>query len=215
MRILYDFLGEVLLEKPVLQEGKKHSKFLRGYHDFIIKTVTPVIPMSQILEWEKYFLEKYCILENEEILISFLGFVRFKKYHFDSRIFITNIRMIVLANSYKPGGGSLYMPWAGLIFNMFMAVESRIRKMVKSSLTKSLDGSVSADKVIFGYQFPLSNPTAITLSSYRRGKFQEVNFTSNTETESYKLAIVQQTKIHKNWEEILNRIVELLQNSQE
>ena len=35
LKILFDFLGEVLLEKPDLQEGKNHSKFLKGYDEFI------------------------------------------------------------------------------------------------------------------------------------------------------------------------------------
>lgn len=218
MKIFYDFLGEVLLEKPVLQKGKKQAKLLKGYDEFIYETflITGKISIVEIFKLEKYFVEKYCILENEEISISFFGTIKFKKTYFQSRIFITNFRIIVLSSSYKPSGGSVFIPWAGLIFNMFMAVEAGIRKTIESSITKSLNGSVSTNKVIFGFQFPISHLTSIVWSTWGKKKKKEkgrksIKFTSTIETKSDDLEIVQ----GDGGEEILNKLVELLNKNQE
>jgi len=108
-------------------------------NSFFLKKKT----VLQILNMEKYFLEKYYLLENEDILSSFNGNIildKSKKYIFNSRIFITNIRIIVLSDLMKIGGGSGYIPWAGLVFNLFMAIDAQIKKKLKSSITKSVEG---------------------------------------------------------------------------
>lgn len=216
LMILYDFLGEILIENPALQEGKNHSRFLKGYSDFIDKSK---IPYEHVLKMEKYFIEKYCLLENEEILCSFLGGIRLKKTIFLNRVFITNSRIIVLAFIQKSGGG-VYMPWAGFVFNMITAVESQIRKKLKSSIAKSIEGSVSVpvDKPYFGFQFPISHPTAITLPTCQKGKLKGrikyVKFTSVTETGSFDLEIFQKSKNDSYRDEIFNKIAEILQKIQ-
>lgn len=214
LKILYDFLGEILIEKPVLQERKKQSKFLKGYNDFISKSQ---IPPLQVLKMERYFLEKYCILESEEILCSFLGNVNYKKIYFDNRVFITNFRIIVLSNLFKPGEGATFFPGL-LILNIINVVEARVVKALRSSMVKSVEGSVTIEKPFFGYQLPISQLTAITLPKWKRGKYKgspkSVNFTSETETDSFDLTISVNERLNDE-ENILRTIAEILQNLQE
>jgi len=217
-RILYDFLGKVLIEKPDLQKGKRYTKFLKGYNAFMSNRYGQLIePPREVLEREKYFLEKYCIFESEEILCSFLGNVEFRKVFFSSRVFITNYRIIVLSHAYKPSSGVPFIPFAGLIFNMVFIIEDSIRKAMKTSVLKSVETPM--DKPFFGYQFPISHPTAITLSEVKKGKnkgkAKSVKFTSKTETDLFDFSIYVNEKRHVDYEKILYKIAEILQNLQD
>jgi len=239
-KILYDFLGEVLIEKPALQEGKKHFKFLKGYNTFMApikigQIIDHRIPPRQLLKMEKYFLEKYCIFEGEEILCSFLGTVLYKSVPFLDRIFITNYRIIVLSHVFKPSSG-VFIPWAGLIFNMFIAIENRMIKAKKASIIKSVEGFM--DKPFFGYQFPIYQLTSITLPVSKKGlsgkvsstnfpkekdKVNSVKFTASTETDSFDLSIfINHKKLifvaekeYEDGQKMLHKIAETLQNLQE
>ncbi|MFX1594393.1 MAG: hypothetical protein ACFFCL_17010, partial [Promethearchaeota archaeon] len=74
------------------------------------------------------------------------------------------------------------------------------------------------NKLSFGYQFPISNPTAITLDNWKKGKLKgmlrRVSFNSKIDDQSYNLGIVISKERHENWEEMLHKIVEILQHLQ-
>lgn len=218
-KIFYDFLGEVLRENPALQEGKKYFKFLKAYDEIITKLIrSKKTTILYVLELEKYFLEKYCLFENEEMISFFHGNIVFKKYYFGRRVFFTNLRIITLSHAIKLGG-STFIPWAGLIFNTIMAVSAKINKMQKSSVIKSAEGSEYINTVNFGLQFPLSHLTAITLNKAKRGKHKgkinSIKITSVTETDSFNLEILIFKKSHWNFDGIYKEIHELLQKFQE
>lgn len=89
-KIFYDFLGEILLEKPILlKKPKTLKKYLR-----LVKKAK--IPHNRLLELETYFIEKYCIFDSEKVLLSFHGSIRYKKLVFLGRVFITNYRILVI-----------------------------------------------------------------------------------------------------------------------
>ena len=52
IKIFYDFLGEILLEKPALLDGRKLKEYLR-----FVKKVK--IPRNRLLELETYLIEKF------------------------------------------------------------------------------------------------------------------------------------------------------------
>ncbi len=91
-KIFYDFLGELLLEKPELLDGKKIHKYLA-----FVKKVR--IPRKRQIELETYFFKKYSLFDGEKLLISFDGALRYKKYRYLGRIFITNHRIIVMGKA--------------------------------------------------------------------------------------------------------------------
>ena len=247
-KILYDFIGEVLIEKPKLQEGKKQYKFLKGYKDFMssitmtTRKIVYRIPPRQLLKLEKYFLEKYCLFDDEEILCSFYGMV-IRSINFFDRVFITNYRIIII-EVYRPkeSGAIPFMPWAGLTFNIVRSITNRMLNPKKTSITESAE---PIDKVIFGVNFPIFNPTAITipimkkgvkflaivlrqfLPYWRKGMDEEivysVKFTSQTQPDPFDLSIYVNHKkpifeAEKEYEDgqiMLHKIAEILQNIQE
>jgi hypothetical protein len=82
-------------------------------------------------------------------------------------------------------------------------------------MAKSIEGSVSTDKVMFGYQVPLINITGVTTSirkMSKRLKVSKINFTSNTEEESFEFSIGLMSFDYPDLDETSNRIVEILQN---
>ena len=97
IKIFYDFLGEILLEKPALLEGRKLKEYLR-----FVKKVK--IPRNRLLELETYLIEKYCIYDNEEVLLSFHGSIRHRKCIFSGRVFVTNYRIFVIGKTTEKGG---------------------------------------------------------------------------------------------------------------
>lgn len=218
-KIFYDFLGEVLMEKPNLLKGKHYLKLLKSY-DSAIGYLVEKIDAQQLtpfdgIEMERYFLEKYCLFESEEILLSFSGTLTHDKYMI-GRVFITNYRIIVFG-SMPLEGKSTVMPWAGIIVHIGAAIGKQISKdILSSTLRKTVDTSESKDKVYFGFQYPISHPTAITLKKRKRGKFKgsllSVKFNSKTKTRSFNLKIC---VLEQNSEEKYHKIVEILQNLQD
>jgi len=226
-KIFYDFLGEVLLAKPHFLEGKNYTQLIKSYNANFKK-----IDPSDPIKLEQYFLEKYCILDEEEILFSFYGAINYINYKkgkgilFLDRVFITNIRIIVFLTTF---GDMLIHPGTpfgfGKIAHLAAALDRKIRKKIKSNREAKRDISFlkvtaeSEKKLSFGYQFPISNPTAITLEKWKKGKnkgtLRRVTFNSKTETQSYDLGVVVSKERYENWEGMLHKITEILQNLQE
>lgn len=93
MKIFYDFLGELLLEKTQVL-GKK--KRIIGSYLRIVKRFK--LSPNQLLELEKYLVEKYFILDNEKLLLYFQGKFRDKNQRraYKGRIFISDQRIMVI-----------------------------------------------------------------------------------------------------------------------
>ncbi|MFX0030672.1 MAG: hypothetical protein ACFE8B_15775 [Candidatus Hermodarchaeota archaeon] len=186
--IVYDFLGDILVEKPELLEDKNFSKTLKAYNDF-----SKNFPSQYNLEKEKYLIENYCLFENENILKYFLGSIGYKRVLFKDRVFITNYRIIIFSEIQKPSGGTMFMPWAGLIFNMVNAIENKIKKALHSSALKSAGKLQSINKPLFGYQFPIIQITDIRLPLWKakkfEGKINHMQVDSKIETDSFELRI--------------------------
>lgn len=180
--IFFDFLGEALMEQPNLLEGKSYTTFLNHYENFVksIKDLSSV----KYLERERYFVEKYCLVEGEELLYSFLGTVVYRKVLFKGRVFLTNLRIIVHGVSFKPGGGT-FIPGLHLLSILVSVVQaSKQQAMVKSARSKLKDSTES--KIDFGYQFPISHLTNVSLVKWGKGKKKgmahSIKVTSTTET---------------------------------
>jgi len=91
MKIFYDFLGELLLEKTHLLGSKKN--IIKSYFRILKKAK---LSPNQLLELEKYLVEKYFILDNEKLLLYFKGSViNGRKIHI-GRIFISDQRIMVI-----------------------------------------------------------------------------------------------------------------------
>ncbi len=96
IRIFYDFLGELLLEKYSLFGEKK--KFLKKYLRFVRKVK---IPLDHKLILEEYLIEKYFTLEGEGVLLSFHGKIVHGDLIYSGRVFITNQRILVIGKTEK------------------------------------------------------------------------------------------------------------------
>jgi hypothetical protein len=99
IKIFYDFLGEVFLKKPHLNEDKIFKKYFK-----LIKKEK--FPPDVQLELEAYLIEKYCIFDNEEILLSFHGEIKHHKVLFTGRVFLTNFRIIVIGWAEESSAGA-------------------------------------------------------------------------------------------------------------
>jgi len=226
-KIFYDFLGEVLLANPNFLEGRNYTKLIQSYNANF-RMIDPTDPINL----EKYFLEKYCIFDDEEIIFSFYGAVNYLNYRkgqgliFSDRVFITNHRIIVFSATYgEKGVGSSFIPITGIFNLLTYTIDRQIRKTIKKERDAKRNEFFSKavtvesdDKLFFGYQFPISNPTAITLEKWKKGKkkgtLRRLTFNSKFELQSYDLGILVSKIRYENWEEILHRIREILQNLQ-
>ena len=102
-----------------------------------------------------------------------------------------------------------------------MLIRKKLKKdrdAKRDSTFSRVDILESEDKLSFGYQFPISNPTAITLEKWEKGKnkgtLRRVSFNTKIDDQSYDLGIVVSKDRYENWEEMLHKIVEILQNLQ-
>ncbi len=98
IKIFYDFLGELLLEKTQVLGSKK--KIIRSYLEILKRAK---IDSNQLIELEKYLVEKFFILDNEKLLLYFQGKLRNKSQStlYKGRIFITNQRIMVIGKEEK------------------------------------------------------------------------------------------------------------------
>lgn len=97
LKIFYDFLGQLLLEKPELLERKILKQYL-----MFVKEVR--VPPQRLIELETYFLKKYSLFNGEELLLSINGDLLYKPlrlYKYSGRIFITNYRIIVMGKAVE------------------------------------------------------------------------------------------------------------------
>lgn len=219
-KVFYDFMGGVLLEKPTLLEGKNSGKFLHGYNEFITQYILKKkkITDTQVIKMEEYFLKKFCLFEEEEILISFQGYIIPKVLYFaGDRIYITNMRFIVLSSfTYHGALSTGYLPGSGLLINLIRKTEAKRKKIRKEDSGKS---SFTSVKLPFGNHYPAYNMTNLTLPIDEDGKYkgsiEKMIFTTKTETKSFDLELVIYKWAHENWEEISNQIIEILQKFQQ
>ncbi len=212
LQVFYDFLGEILLAKPSLLEGNNYLKILKSYDDLIFKTLTLKMKSNSKIELEKYFLEKYCIMESEEILLYFFGVVKYKGKMYNTRVFITNYRIIVLSsdNTVKSG----FIAGAGLLFNLSTIIENKIVEIMRKNLAREMQDRLEIKPTLFfGYNFPLINPSAIQLKKYEKGKYkgklESLTFTSSIEDQLYNYEIICTN------EELYPKLISILENLQE
>ena len=90
IQLFYDFLGELSLEKT-WDLGIILASYLR-----ILKEVK--MNPNQLIELEKYLVEKYFILNNEKLVMCFRGKLRNRtqNYNYRGRVFITDQRILVI-----------------------------------------------------------------------------------------------------------------------
>lgn len=158
-KIFYDFLGEVLIEKPGLLDRKKLYKYLT----FVKKAKIPVV---RLIELESYLIEKYSLFDGEELLFSFNGDLRYRRYRYKGRLFITNYRIIVLGKVEEMGHALELLVGS---FNSKMLPTDYEEKILK----RRLPTEDSEEKAFIGWQFPIKNPR---LEGRKREK--ELFFTS-------------------------------------
>jgi len=168
-KIFFDFLGELLLEKPLYLKGKNHTRLLKQYSKFKLMKVKSI-------RWgplEEYFIKKYCIFEGEELKLTFIGVITYRNITYNGRVFVTNYRIILIGTTLKQ---SHVMPLHfGVMYHLF---ENTIRKgILKSSLKLTTRLQESKDVILFGYQFPIINAEAINLKK-KKGEPKSLAYTS-------------------------------------
>lgn len=208
MRIMYDFLGEILLERPEFLKPKKIGRLLEEYNKFTDKTR---IPVKKHIQTEQYFLEKYILLEEEKILLPFWGIVSYKSIHHSTRVFITTYRIIILSGALKTSG--IYVP-ALPFLNFSINLAAFVTRAIKRQLTKA-----ELEKPLFGYQFPIFQLTDVNLQLSKKKKHKgqpiAVEITSISGKKSFELKISVNTLIYEHYDKKLKEINEVLQNLKE
>lgn len=145
IKIFYDFLGELLLEKPIL--------IIKRYLRFVKKAK---IPRNRLLELETYLIEKYCIFDSEEVLLSFYGSIRYLRIIWSGRVFVTNYRIFVIGKTTEK------MDYNRLEFRRgVVGIKKWKRKM--DEIIRAKTPSTWKEKPYLGYQFPITNPSLIRL----------------------------------------------------
>jgi hypothetical protein len=159
-KILFDFMGQVLIEKPKLQEGKKRVKFITAYNKSVAVRMLP----RELLKMEKYFLKNYCLFDGEKLLYSFYGLVQYnqRRIYFHDRVFITNYR-IIISDVIKPKGGLSFIPFAGISANILGAITNRAL-VAGTKYKENPSEPINAGRAAFGFEFPILDPTQIALS---------------------------------------------------
>ena len=215
-KLFFDFLGQVLIEKPKLHEGTNRVHFFGKYNRFIVRMILP----NDLYELERYFVEKYCLIEGEKLLSFFYGLVEYeqKQDYFHDRVFISNYRIFipdVLVKDYKR-------------YRVLFKIIAERQKLLSIPTTER--------RAPFGYDFPIKDPIEITLCMLTkrhrfkfpllkdnlpsRGKIRDgslaysVRFLSQTHVGPCVLTIYVNHEMHKEGQKILYKIRDLLQSLQ-
>ncbi len=208
-KIYYDFLSKMLKENPFLLDWERDFYnvifFLNNYNKFAIKIASPPFYLLQI---EEYFVEKYCLLETERILISFIGVVRCDEVYFRNRVIITNYRIIILGNFSPHRDGSRILSCASDV--------KRLRKPSKDFLQPFFLNSKLKDNALnnvlqFGFHLPILYPkeiafidNTICFTSYLEGPYYSFM--------DYEIFVLRHDE--KDWKEIALRIKKIIMGLQ-
>ena len=195
-----DLLGEFARKYPELFEKIYIAFQYQLRHNF---------PQETLYKLDKYFIEKYCLLENETITDSFIGALTDKYNFIKGRIFLTNLRLIVSGYpkpidkkfTPKPSFSSLRRE----IIHIYIGVA--IRKALKKDI-KDLE------IINYGHYYPIYNAYKINRAkkrvSYkvdveyeRKGKTKVENMTITVSPGKMKEDLVRKEEILSNIEKIL------------
>ena len=181
LEIFYKFFGDILQENPVLFK----FKFLKFYNLGINKFLTA----QQCAKLEKFILENYCLYENEQIMIYFIGIFSYKSRQIKGRIYVTNFRIVVLGTILvEEESEDLWL------FAPFWAITSELVEKISYGVQKRSIENISQSKELpkFGLEFPIWNPNNIWSTN------RSIGFTSNIAHQSKKRKIpinIQPTEI--------------------
>lgn len=181
IEIFYRFFGDILLENPDIF----NFKFLKFYNSGIATFLTT----HQCAKMEKYILENYCLFENEQIIIYFIGIFSFKSRQIKGRIYVSNIRIIVLGTILVQDDSEeiwLFAPFWALTFELVEKINYGVQKRTIENIHPS------SDLPRFGLEFPIWNPKSIWSSG------KSIGFTSIITNQSRKRKIpiiIQPTEI--------------------
>ena len=209
IEIFYKFFGTILLQNPDLFNFKFSQTYNYG--------ITAFLTTYQCAKMEKFMLENYCLFENEQIITYFAGILSYKSTQIKGRIYISNLRIIVLGNILVEDHEELFWFFAPFWAITFELAEKISYRVQKRSIEKNRS---SHEHPKFGLEFPIWNPKNIWSSE------GSIGFTSNLTIQSKKKKfriIIQPTEIipdpkqqnHKTVKDIIPIIYKIILEKKE
>ena len=146
------------------QFGDFIAEFLRADAEFFMEKVNSIfakaskLPFGDLLELDKYILEKYCLMPNEQILKVVNGVVYEKKLMAMGRIFLTNFRLIVCGHQQTRSAQQTVGRRGGLIEVAIRGAVTSKRKHIRKAINRALSAETTAHNVLeWGYVYPVTN----------------------------------------------------------
>jgi hypothetical protein len=184
----YDIVGETFKLNPKFFMKNIYSEMLSSIHDQIVrysrryKTTPRKINM---MEMEKYIIEKFCLYQGEQILYECDGQIKEinptpLKFAFnrdpigasvDRRIYITNYRIIAHGKLSVWGG----QRWGWGIWSEIAAMVATGGSKRCESRLGIIGGSLSQELPCYGYQFKTTNHVRLKKKSNGVGYWVIVN----------------------------------------
>jgi len=147
----YVFLGELMNENILFYMQNCHKCFLNELIKNNLILFNQLREMEKsIFQMEKFIFQRFYLMNNETLILSFDGKVFCKlstiRFKIVGRCYLTNLRLIITGDhSFIATGG-------------VMPFHKAIRETIIQSINKTLNLDFSSEEIKeFGYQFPIIN----------------------------------------------------------
>lgn len=153
-----DFLGQLTL---------KDSEYFMEVIYPSVQTFLGNAPIPEFIKTNEHMLKKYCFLEGEDIITSFIGDIDYKKTTTSGIIYLTNFRLIVCglqvtrsAQKKSPVGRS------GLTSMLVRSGITHHRKAIRKAITQAFHKDLKEwDLGEWGYYFPIYKARKVNRSN--------------------------------------------------
>lgn len=217
----YSFFKEVLLTNPQLFESKK---FYRNYLNSLSRQLTS----DQLCDMETYLIDNICTYEDEKVAISTIGRLFYLDWIFSGRIYITDLRIIVIGvrtknYDFTPNQirAMAKLKTRGILTSLFDGISVKYGFSTSTAVypwQRRQTGRILREKskiqplVKFGYQFPIKE----SFVKYEKNMIRfESSFTDYGETVRILFNFVTSPRMGEKDEEYLKRVRQLLKEIEE
>ena len=153
------------------QFGDFLTEFIRADAEFFTEKVYNIfaraskIAFGDLVALDQYIIEKYCLMDGEQILKIISGSVNEKKMVSSGRLFLTNFRLIICGSQQARSAQRSYHSGSALSMIAGSAIRGVVtsqRKNIRKAINRALSKETSAFNVLeWGYVYPVTNALKI------------------------------------------------------
>ncbi|UCC20499.1 MAG: hypothetical protein JSV62_04205 [Promethearchaeota archaeon] len=173
----YDVVGETFKLSP--------DFFMKELYQTFRNKMAKIIGVRDLMDMEKYIIEKYCLYDGEEILYECHGSIKQSTGESDVAVsvskgflFVTTHRIIAQGTIKVSGGHDILGPGT-IILPLVWATFSGISKRARGK-TDLIESSIDQELSCYGYQFQIKNHINLKKSGDRWIRYSVIDLESIT-----------------------------------